>query len=183
MLLKSDVTCLYHTYWSRWRQLSWKESLLVIWKLLALFVNTLTANDKYSLLIKDNLTQPIQTQLSKKQKTLSLFFSAFLKSKLNFEHVEIWTPAPLSYLLITVEAIELEESLLVICKMLRLFLNTFTADDKYSVLNRDYLTKAFQKELSKKPKSFSELFCAFFKSRLNFEHFQKKDDPHSLCIS
>ena len=81
------------------------------------------------------------------------------------------------------EAIELEESLLVICKMLRLFLNTFTADDKYSVLNRDYLTKAFQKELSKKPKSFSELFCAFFKSRLNFEHFQKKDDPHSLCIS
>ena len=37
--------------------------------------------------------------------------------------------------------------------------------------------------LSQKPKIFSELFCAFFEFVLNFEHFQKKDDPHSLCIS
>ena len=26
-------------------------------------------------------------------------------------------------------------------------------------------------------------FLAFFESALNFEHFQKKDDPHSLCIA
>ena len=31
-----------------------------------LFVNTVTADDKYSLLKRDNLTQPIQMQLSKK---------------------------------------------------------------------------------------------------------------------
>ena len=40
-----------------------------------------------------------------------------------------------------------------------------------------------QMHLSQKQKSFCELFCAFFKSKLNFELFQKKNDPHSLCIS
>ena len=40
-----------------------------------------------------------------------------------------------------------------------------------------------QMHLSQKQKVFSELFCAFFEFVLNFEHFQKKDDPHSLCIS
>ena len=37
--------------------------------------------------------------------------------------------------------------------------------------------------LSEKRKTFSEFFSAFLKSTLNFEHFQKKDDPHSRCIS
>ena len=37
--------------------------------------------------------------------------------------------------------------------------------------------------LSQKQKTFSELFSAFFKSTLNFEHSQKKDDPHSRCFS
>ena len=36
--------------------------------------------------------------------------------------------------------------------------------------------------LSKKKKTFSEFFYAFSKSRFNFEHFQKKDDPTSSCI-
>ena len=43
-------------------------SLLVTHKSLSLFVNTLTADDKYSLLNKDNLAQPIQMQLSTKKK-------------------------------------------------------------------------------------------------------------------
>ena len=50
--------------------------------------NTLTADDKYSLLKRDNLTQPIQILLSQKQKTFSEFFSPFLKSTLNFEHFQ-----------------------------------------------------------------------------------------------
>ena len=37
--------------------------------------------------------------------------------------------------------------------------------------------------LSQKIKIFSQFFSAFFKSALNFEHFQKKDHPHSLCIA
>ena len=53
-----------------------------------MFLNTLTDDDKYCLLCRDNLTQPIQILLSQKQKTFSQSLSAFLKSTLNFEHFE-----------------------------------------------------------------------------------------------
>ena len=66
--------------------------------------------------------------------------------------------------------------------MLGLFFNTLTADEKYSLLYRDNLTQPIQMQLSKKLKSFSELFSAVLNSRLNFELFKKKDHPHSLCI-
>ena len=59
----------------------------MIHKTLTLFVNTLTLDDKHYLLNRDNLTQPIQIQLSQKQKTFSEFFFAFLKSILNFKHL------------------------------------------------------------------------------------------------
>ena len=58
---------------------NWKKSLLVIYKILGLFVNTLVAHDNYSLVNRDNLTQPSQMQISNKQKTLSQYFSTFLK--------------------------------------------------------------------------------------------------------
>ena len=73
--------------------------------------------------------------------------------------------------------------LLVICKISRLFPNTLSADGKYSLLNRDYLTQPIHMQLSPKQKTFSEYFCAFLKSCLNFEHFQKKDDSHRWGIS
>ena len=85
-LLKFAWQNLYHIYWSLWRQLTFKKFLLVICKISRLFPNTLSADGKYSLLNRDNLTQPIQMQVSRKQKTFSQFFSAFLKSSLNFEH-------------------------------------------------------------------------------------------------
>ena len=62
--------------------------MLVLCKILGLFVNTLSEDDKYCLLYNDNLLQPIQILLSQKQKTFSEFFSGFLKSTLNFEHFE-----------------------------------------------------------------------------------------------
>ena len=62
--------------------------MLVLCKILRLFVNTLTDDDKYSLLYRDNLMQPIQIPLSQKQKTFSQFFSAFLKDTLSFEHFQ-----------------------------------------------------------------------------------------------
>ena len=62
--------------------------MLVLCKISGLLLNTLTDDDKYSLLYGDNLTQPIQILLSQKQKTFSQFGSAFLKSKLNFEHFQ-----------------------------------------------------------------------------------------------
>ena len=65
----------------------WKKFLLVIHKILRPFVNTLAVNDKHYLLTRDNLTRPIQIQLSQKQKIFSEFFFVFLKSILNFEHL------------------------------------------------------------------------------------------------
>ena len=79
---------LYHIYWSLRTQLSYKKSLLVIWKISSLFPNTLSADGKYSLLDRDNLKQEIQMQLSRKQKTFSEFFSSFLKSNLNLGHFQ-----------------------------------------------------------------------------------------------
>ena len=65
--------------------MSWKTNLLVISEIIGLFVNTLTAYDKYSLHNKENLSKPIQIQLPKKQKLFSEFFATFLKSKSNLE--------------------------------------------------------------------------------------------------
>ena len=99
-LLKSRLHHLYHIYWSLWRLLSrkksvWvickvlrKKSVWVICKVLRMFVNILTAVDKYSLLNRDNFRQPIQRQLSQKWKTFSEFVSKFLKSILIFEHFQ-----------------------------------------------------------------------------------------------
>ena len=53
-----------------------------------MFVNILTADDKYSLLNRDNLRQPIQMQLSPKQKTFSQFLSTILKSILKLKHFQ-----------------------------------------------------------------------------------------------
>ena len=59
----------------------------MIQKILTLFIKTLTVDDKYYLFNEENLTQPIQMQLSKKQKKNSQIFIAFLKSILNFKHL------------------------------------------------------------------------------------------------
>ena len=38
-------------------------------------------------------------------------------------------------------------------------------------------------QLYRKQKTFSQFSVAFLKSSLNFEHFQTKDDSHSLGLS
>ena len=73
--------------------------------------------------------------------------------------------------------------MLVLCKILGLLVNTLTDDDKYSLLYRDNLPQQIQILLSQKPKTFSRLSSEIFIPTLNFEHFQKKDDPHSRCSS
>ena len=64
--------------------------------------------------------------------------------------------------------------MLVLSKILRLFVNTLTTDDKYSLLNRDKLTQRIQILLYQKDRTFSQFFSSFVKSTFNFEHFQKK---------
>ena len=83
---------------------------------------------------------------------------------------------------ITVKVIELQKSLLDTWKFFRPFLDTLTANEKYSLNSKDKWMQKFQMHLSQKQNIFSELFCAFFEFVLNIQHFQKKDDPHSLCI-
>ena len=48
-------------------------------KILRLFFNTLSADGKYSILNRDNLTQPIQMEVSQKQKSFSTFFLYILE--------------------------------------------------------------------------------------------------------
>ena len=56
------------------------------YEILRLFVNALTADDKYSGSNMQNLPQQFQTPLSRKENTFSGFFIAFLKCALNLEH-------------------------------------------------------------------------------------------------
>ena len=58
-----------------------------------------------------------------------------------------------------------------------------TAVDKCSLPNRDNLMQPIHMQLFQKLKTFSEFFPAFSKSKVNFEHFRKKDDAQSLLIS
>ena len=54
-----------------------------------------------------------------------------------------------------------------------------TADDKYSLLNRDNLKQPIPPQLCQKQKAFPQFFLGFSKSTLTIEHFEKKHDPHS----
>ena len=90
---------------------------------------------------------------------------------------------PLPYLLITMKAIESEKFLLVICEISRLFVNTLTVDDKYSLLNTDNLTQAIHMILSQnQKKTFSCIFLAFLNCLLKYKNFAKRDDPHSYVF-
>ena len=60
-------------------------------------------------------------------------------------------------------------------KILGLFFNTFTADDKHYLLNRDNLGELIQMQLSQKLKTFSQFSFAFLKSLLNYKHLPKND--------
>ena len=73
--------------------------------------------------------------------------------------------------------------LLLTFQIFGLLVNTLAAKEKYPVVNRDNLTISIQMKLSQKQKTFSEFFAAFWKSGVNFECFEKKDDPDSFCIS
>ena len=76
--------------------------------------------------------------------------------------------------------LSLRKSLFVICKILGLFVNTLTANDKYSLVNRDILTQPIEVYWSKKPKKLKNLFLHFGNKD---QIFESNGDPHSLCIS
>ena len=86
--LKCASSHLYYIHWSLTRKLSWKKSLWLTWPILGRFVNALPADEKYPVLNRDNLTIPIQMQLSQKEIFFSQFLGAFLKSRLNFKYLD-----------------------------------------------------------------------------------------------
>ena len=87
-LLKSASQLFCHIHWSLAKKLCSKRSLLLECQILGLLLNTLAAGEQYPVLNRDNLAIPIQMQLSQKQKTFYHFLAAFLKSSVNFEHLE-----------------------------------------------------------------------------------------------
>ena len=76
-LFKSGRQHLWHIYCSTGIQFSCKKSVLVIYKSLRLFVNTMTAVDRCSLPNRGNLIQRIHMQLSKKLKPFCSFMLHF----------------------------------------------------------------------------------------------------------
>ena len=65
-----------------------EKSLLETSNVLRLFGKIFTADYKYSLISSDNWMETIQMHLSQKYNIFSQFFSAFLESALNFEHLQ-----------------------------------------------------------------------------------------------
>ena len=87
-LLKYASQHLYRIHWSLTRKLCLEKFLLLTWHILGLLFNTFAADEKYLVFHRDNLTIPIQLQLSGKKITFSQFFAAFLKLRLSFEVLE-----------------------------------------------------------------------------------------------
>ena len=70
--------------------------------------------------------------------------------------------------------LRLENSLFVISKILRLFVNTLSANNRNFFLNRGNLLEHFQMQLSQKRKLFSLFFFVTLKFRFNLNIFRKK---------
>ena len=68
-------------------------------------------------------------------------------------------------------------------EILRLFVNTLTADNKYSGCNVHIFEQQVQTQLSQKEETFYGFFIEFLKYAWNLEHFEKKDEYPSLIIS
>ena len=142
--LKSATDYFYHISSALRGKLSSKMSVLVIYKILGLFVNTLTADEKYSVDKRKKLTNspyfrtPFDSQHNEGSETLL---------KCAAQHVyqiflSLW------------EKLSWKMSLFFISRILALFFITLTADGKYSLHERENLLLPIQMQLSKRPSFF-----------------------------
>ena len=60
------------------------------------------------------------------------------------------------------------------CKLLGIFVNTLTADEKYFLLNRGNLLQHFEMQLSQKQKTFSQTFFIDFRNLDSISKIFKK---------
>ena len=87
-LMKSESQHFYHAFSSLLARYTFSKSLLVIFSHFGLFVKTLNADEKCSLRNSENLSEPIQMQLSKILKTFSQHFAHLVQSTSNFKHFQ-----------------------------------------------------------------------------------------------
>ena len=78
--------------------------------------------------------------------------------------------------------IELEKVCISLIWILRLFVNTLTADNKYSRCNVHDFAQQVQTPLSPKENTFSWFVIAFLRCAWNLERFEEKDEHPSLII-
>ena len=62
--MKSAWEYFNHIFWSVWGEMTWKLSPLLNFKILGVFVNTLTADENYPFGDSRDLQFPIQMELS-----------------------------------------------------------------------------------------------------------------------
>ena len=86
--MKPEWQHFHHIFCSLLARYTWKKFLLAIFSPFAMFVKTLTADDKYSLPNSENLQKTIKMQLSKILKTFSRSFAELVQSTSNFKHFE-----------------------------------------------------------------------------------------------
>ena len=72
---------------------------------------------------------------------------------------------------------------LVLSEIFRLFVIILTADEWYIRCNMQNFPQQLQTPISQKQKMFSGFFIAYLECASNLEHFEKKDEHHSLVSS
>ena len=124
----------------------------------------MAADEKFPVLNGDNITIPIQMQL---------LLNKCLKSPV------LEDPSTGNMVNVPKHCSNLHH----ICQILWLLVNTLAAYQKFPVFNGDNLTIPCQMQIYQKHDFFFfSVFAAFLKSRLNFKHFEGKDNPHTFCI-
>ena len=74
-------------------------------------------------------------------------------------------------------------SVLVTSEIFRLFVNTLTPDENYSLRNMQIFWQQIQTLLSQKGEFLCGFFIAFLKCAWNLEHSEKKEKYPSLIIT
>ena len=64
-----------------------------------------------------------------------------------------------------------------------MFLNKFSANDKYRVQYSENLQLPIQMQVYEKGKKISQFCFSFLESTSHFKHFEKRDDDHGQCVS
>ena len=113
------------------------------------------------------------------------FIQRFVRQHVNVSQTQLtsarnrlYTPLPL-----ICKGSSRKSLVLVKTEFLRQFINTLTADYKYSRWNRENLWQQVLMQISRKPKIFSGLFLAFLRSTLKLAYFQRKDQSQILSVT